>query len=92
MKNPIKCKWKTVIRMGVVLLFCSAKTLSAQDTQFSQQRLTPLLVNPAQTGVDHIYRAHFVYRSASLEPEALSVNSASASFDMRLGQNKRSPN
>lgn len=92
MKNPIKCEWKTLFRIGLVLLLCVAQTLSAQDTQFSQQRLTPLLVNPAQTGVDHLYRAHFVYRSASLDPEALSVNSASASFDMRLGQNKRSPN
>jgi type IX secretion system PorP/SprF family membrane protein len=78
--------------MGIALWLHTAK-VSAQDPVFSQFNLSPLNLNPALTGnIDGKYRGTFIYRNQWRGAMAAPFKTASASFDVRLGNLKWSRN
>ncbi|HLP19083.1 MAG TPA: PorP/SprF family type IX secretion system membrane protein [Chitinophagales bacterium] len=80
---------KILIRLFIVFTVVSATMrLSAQDIHFSMFYASPLNLNPALTGVtDCSYRAAGIYRN-QWRSISTPYNTYSASFDMKLLQNK----
>jgi type IX secretion system PorP/SprF family membrane protein len=71
-------------------LLISTSSLFSQDVHFSQSNMTPLLLNPALTGVEGDQRAFLNYKNQwrGLAIQGAAFNTALFSFDAALLKNK----
>ena len=81
-----------IIAIGVILLSQISHLASsfAQDVHFSQFNMTPLILNPALTGIEGDQRAFLNYKNQwqGMGMQGATYNTALFSFDMRLFKKK----
>lgn len=75
--------------LWIIFVFLIAVEVSAQDALFSQQYLSPTLINPAAVGNGNDFRAGLNYRN-QWGSVAKPFHTIAASFDTRLTKNRRS--
>ncbi|MBK6620626.1 MAG: PorP/SprF family type IX secretion system membrane protein [Saprospirales bacterium] len=76
--------------LTLLLFFCSASALFAQDPQFSQFYGSPLTLNPALTGAfDGSYRVGIIYRDQWRKVLESPYQTYSAAVDLRFGIDQR---
>lgn len=76
--------------LPLLLFFCSASALFAQDPQFSQFYGSPLTLNPALTGAfDGSYRVGIIYRDQWRKVLESPYQTYSAAVDLRFGIDQR---
>jgi type IX secretion system PorP/SprF family membrane protein len=77
-------------KLLIVLLFIGLQTIktSAQDVHFSQYRMTPLMVNPANAGFNYNLRASLNYRE-QWKSVATPFTTSAFSFDMNTIKDQR---
>jgi type IX secretion system PorP/SprF family membrane protein len=78
---------RKIILISIMALAPLLKTLQAQDIHFAQTWMTPLLLNPAQSGAETKFRAIFNHRN-QWKSIAIPYVTSDISVDVKIGNSK----
>ncbi len=83
----LKRSFQLVCLTALIVIILLPVRMSSQDVHFSQAGMTPLNLNPAQTGAQYNLRALINYKN-QWGTVAAPYQTANFSFDARIGKNK----